>query len=130
MANQQDISRALQQSGVSVYGLQVQDAGGRTVVNGTVGTDEDRQKAQQAISRVATDAQVSLQVNSGFADMAKKSAAAGGQRYTVQAGDTLSKIAERFYGKAAEWKKIHEANKEKVPNPDLIHPGDELVIPS
>jgi nucleoid-associated protein YgaU len=128
MANQQDISRALQQSGVSVYGLQVQDAGGRTVVNGTVGTDEDRAKAQQAISRVVTDAQVSLHVNSGFADMAKKSAAAG-RTYTVQAGDTLSKIAERFYGKAAEWKKIHEANKEKIPNADLIHPGDELVIP-
>ena len=126
MANQQDISRALQQSGVSVYGLQVQDAGGRTVVNGTVASQDDVEKAQQAISRVATDAQVSLSVNTGFADMAKKSA---GQTYTVQAGDTLSKIAERFYGKAADWKKIHEANKAKVPNPDLIHPGDELVIP-
>ena len=127
MASQQDISRALQQSGVSVYGLQVKDAGGRTVVNGTVGTEADRDKARQTITRLASDAEVSLQVNSGFADTSTN--ATGGQTYTVQAGDTLSKIAERFYGKAADWKKIHEANKAKIPNPDLIHPGDELTIP-
>ena len=49
--------------------------------------------------------------------------------YTVKAGDNLSKIAKQVYGDASQWKKIHEANKAKVPNPDLIHPGDELVIP-
>lgn len=49
--------------------------------------------------------------------------------YTVQSGDSLWAIAERFYGNGAEWSKIHEANREQVPNPDLIQPGQVLTIP-
>ena len=51
------------------------------------------------------------------------------QTYTVQSGDSLWAIAERFYGNGAEWTKIHEANREQVPNPDLIQPGQVLTIP-
>ena len=47
----------------------------------------------------------------------------------VQSGDSLSKIAKQFYGDAGQWKKIHEANRDAVPNPDLIHPGQQLTIP-
>ena len=35
-------------------------------------------------------------------------AAAGGQTYTAVKGDSLSKIAKRFYGSAGQWKKIYE----------------------
>jgi nucleoid-associated protein YgaU len=49
--------------------------------------------------------------------------------YTVVAGDTLSKIAQHQYGSANQWHKIYEANKDTIPNPDLIHPGQTLVIP-
>lgn len=49
--------------------------------------------------------------------------------YTVAAGDSLSKIAKKMYGDANQWKKIFEANKDKVKNPDLIHPGQVLRIP-
>jgi len=52
-----------------------------------------------------------------------------GTTYTVKAGDSLSKIAKQFYGDAGKWKKIHAANADKIPNPDLIHPGLELTIP-
>ncbi len=48
--------------------------------------------------------------------------------YTVVKGDTLGKIAQHFYGKASEYKKIVEANP-SIKNPDLIHPGDVFVIP-
>jgi len=54
----------------------------------------------------------------------------GGQTYTVKAGDSLSKIAKHFYGDANKWKKIHAANADKIPNPDLIHPGLQLTIPA
>ena len=54
----------------------------------------------------------------------------GGEVLTMKSGDTLSKIAKQVYGDAGQWKKIHEANKAKIPNPDLIHPGDELTIPA
>ena len=53
----------------------------------------------------------------------------GDQSYTVVKGDTLSAIAQRFYGKASLWRKIHEANKDQISNPDLIRPGQLLRIP-
>lgn len=57
------------------------------------------------------------------------SAAGTGTTYTVKAGDSLSKIAKHFYGDPGKWKKIHAANSDKIPNPDLIHPGLQLTIP-
>lgn len=48
--------------------------------------------------------------------------------YLVQRGDTLWEIAEKFYKNPFEWKKIHSANPE-IKNPDLIYPGERLVIP-
>lgn len=56
-------------------------------------------------------------------------AARGGTTYVVKKGDNLSKIAKQFYGDPGKWKKIHAANAEKIPNPDLIHPGLQLTIP-
>jgi nucleoid-associated protein YgaU len=53
----------------------------------------------------------------------------GSQTYTVKKGDTLSKIAKEFYGSASKWHAIHQANRDAIPNPDLIHPGLQLTIP-
>jgi len=49
--------------------------------------------------------------------------------YVVQGGDSLSKIAKKFYGDANSWKRIFEANKDVVKNPDVIQPGWRLRIP-
>ena len=49
--------------------------------------------------------------------------------YTVKKGDSLSKIAKRVYGDAQQWRKIHEANRDIIDNPDLIHPGQVLKLP-
>lgn len=49
--------------------------------------------------------------------------------YTVVQGDSLSKIAKQFYGKANDWHKIFEANKGIIKDPDLIYPGQTLTIP-
>lgn len=49
--------------------------------------------------------------------------------YTIQSGDSLSKIAKKFYGNAGDWQKIYNANKDKIKNPDMIHPGQKIVIP-
>ena len=50
----------------------------------------------------------------------------GGTTYTVQSGDTLSKIGARY---GVSWQKIFEANRDKLDNPDRIFPGQELTIP-
>lgn len=49
--------------------------------------------------------------------------------YTVAKGDSLSKIAKKAYGNANEWRKIFDANRDQISNPDLIHPGQVLRIP-
>ena len=50
--------------------------------------------------------------------------------YTVKKGDTLWNIAKKFYGDGSKYKKIYEANKDKIQNPNLIYPNQVLVIPS
>jgi nucleoid-associated protein YgaU len=57
-------------------------------------------------------------------------AAASDQSYTVVSGDSLSKIAKKFYGNASAWNKIFQANKDTISNPDLIRPGQVLRIPA
>jgi len=49
--------------------------------------------------------------------------------YTVKSGDSLSKIAKQLYGDANGWHKIHQANLNLIKDPNLIHPGQKLVIP-
>lgn len=49
-----------------------------------------------------------------------------GSTYTVQAGDTLSKIGGHF---GVSWHKIFDANRDKLDDPDKIQPGQELTIP-
>ena len=54
----------------------------------------------------------------------------GEQTYTVQKGDTLSHVAQQFYGKASGWNRIFEANRDQLDDPDLIRPGQVLKIPA
>ena len=49
--------------------------------------------------------------------------------HVVERGESLSKIAKRYYGDAKQWRIIFDANRDKIANPDLIHPGQEFVIP-
>jgi len=81
-------------------------------------------------------------VDSSFADLtadiqapAAAAAAAGAapvaaqRTYTVQAGDSLTKISQHFYGNANQYMKIFEANKDKLADPDKVRAGMELKIP-
>lgn len=60
-------------------------------------------------------------------------ASQGGQTnstfYTVEKGDTLSKIAKQHYGDANKYHQIFEANKPMLKDPDKIYPGQMLRIP-
>ena len=68
-------------------------------------------------------------VQSGSSTTAAPAASAE-QTYTVAGGDTLSKIAKKFYGNANAWNTIFQANKDQIKNPDMIHPGQVLKIPA
>ena len=64
--------------------------------------------------------------------VASTEAAAPGseQTYTVASGDTLSHIAQHFYGKASRWQAIFDANRDQLDDPDRIRPGQVLKIPA
>ncbi len=49
--------------------------------------------------------------------------------YTVQSGDSLSKIAKQYYGDAMKYPVIFDANREVIKDPNLIYPGQKLRIP-
>jgi nucleoid-associated protein YgaU len=49
--------------------------------------------------------------------------------YTVVAGDTLRKIAQQFYGDENQWRRIFNANRDQIANPDQISVGWVLTIP-
>ena len=49
--------------------------------------------------------------------------------YVIQSGDSLSRIAKKYYQNAMEYPRIFEANKEVIKDPDLIYPGQKIRIP-
>lgn len=49
--------------------------------------------------------------------------------YTVQAGDTLSRISSRVYGTPHRWAEIFEANRDQLPSPNALRVGQVLRIP-
>ena len=51
------------------------------------------------------------------------------RRHTVQKGDTLSNLAQRYYKNRAKWRDIYAANRKVMKNEGDIHVGMELVIP-
>ncbi|AOA73864.1 MAG: peptidoglycan-binding protein LysM [Stenotrophomonas rhizophila] len=53
----------------------------------------------------------------------------GGSTYTVKSGDSLSKIAKNELGDGNAWKKIFEANRDVLDDPDKIFPGQTLKLP-
>ncbi|HTM08676.1 MAG TPA: ABC transporter substrate-binding protein [Verrucomicrobiae bacterium] len=57
---------------------------------------------------------------------AMKSAA---QEYTVKAGDTLGRLAQKYYGDIFKWTRIYEANRQTLKTPDYIFVGQKLLIP-
>jgi len=50
--------------------------------------------------------------------------------YTVRAGDTLSSIAQRFYGNPADWSWLYHVNSSVIGNPNDIYAGEVLKIPA
>lgn len=52
------------------------------------------------------------------------------QFHTVESGDTLGKIAKKFYGNTMKYPIIFEANKPMLTDPDKIYPGQVLRIPA
>ena len=99
------------------------DANSATVtVSGTVPDQQTREKVVLCCGNVASVQHVNDQLTVAQSGPA-------GEYYTVKSGDTLSKIAQHFYGSANRYSVIFEANKPMLTDPDKIYPGQSLRIP-
>ena len=102
---------------------------GKLYFKGTVATEAEKNEIWNAIKTIPTwqnDIVADIQVTGGPAPAAPSAAK---QTYTVQAGDTLSKIAKAKLGDANAYMKIFEANRDQLTNPDKISPGQVLRLP-
>jgi nucleoid-associated protein YgaU len=126
MANQAEVGQTLHGAGVNVSNLNVKDVGGMTAVYGSVSTEADKKKAEQAIEARFGKISNHIEVQVGAGGT---SGAATGRQYTVKSGDSLSKISKEVYGDASQWKKIQAANADLIRDPDKIQPGWKLNIP-
>jgi nucleoid-associated protein YgaU len=112
--------RMIGELGLAVEELSIRVDDDTVTVGGTAATQAEREKIVLAVGNVAGIARV---------DDRMEVAAAKAAFYTVESGDTLSKIAKEQYGDAMKYPVIFEANKPMLEHPDKIYPGQVLRIP-
>ncbi|GAA5503995.1 uncharacterized protein DR_0888 [Deinococcus xinjiangensis] len=111
--------------------IDVLQSGNSVILRGAVDNDHELRLLQQVAKGVDGVAGVDVsdvKVKEGAKELSKeKDAGTGDTVYTVQSGDTLSAIAQKYYGDAMEYKKIAHYNN--ISNPDLIQVGQKIRIP-
>ena len=117
------IKASIDEDNPGVDGLDVAYAGGKVSLKGKAKSAEAMEKAVLMAGNVkgVTDVDTSgLEAPDPSPDVFY---------YTVQSGDTLSKIAQVYLGDAMAYTKIFEANKEVIKDVDKIYPGQKIRIP-
>lgn len=108
-----------------VADLSVKEQDGVLYVSGKASSEKAKQRVWDAYNVIDPD----MRAGDLVLNLEVAGAAGGGEtRYTVKKGDSLSKIAKKYPG--LTWQKIYEANKDQIKDPDLIYPGQDLVIPT
>jgi nucleoid-associated protein YgaU len=117
------IKGALDSDNPGISDLDVSYADGKVSLGGKASSAEAMEKAVLIAGNVqgVTDVDVSK--------MDAPQPEAGVLYYTVQSGDSLSKIAKEYLGDAMAYPKIFEANREVIKDADLIYPGQKIRIP-
>jgi len=100
---------------------------GKLHIKGTVQTQDEANKIWDAIKTIPTWQQ---EVIADVRATSPTSGPQGERTYTVQKGDTLSRIAKEMLGDANAYMDIFNANKDQLKDPDMIKPGQVLKIPA
>ena len=126
----QSVLNFMQSQNVQLQNLNLQD--NKLFIRGTAPSQDVKNKVWDQIKLVdpsSSDLIADIQAPVAAAAAASGSTTTTARTYTVQAGDSLSKISKEFYGNASQYMKIFEANKDKLSDPDKIKAGMELLIP-
>ena len=129
----QPVLNLIQQQGlVRLQNINMQ--GDKLLIRGEASSEEAKNKVWDQIKLVDptySDLIADITVSESRAESAGAAIGGGQQRtYTVQAGDSLSKISKQFYGNVNEYMRIFEANRDQLNDPNKIQPGQKLVIPA
>ena len=108
--------------GSGIADLKIQEQDNVLHIHGSAPTEAVKQQLWDEYNRLDPD------MRSGDVVLNLNVAAGSEIFYTVAPGDSLSKIATKYQG--VTWQKIFEANRDQIKNPDLIHPGQKLRIPT
>ena len=125
-AKYQSVLQVVQDKQVRMANLHMEN--GKLLMRGTAPSLEAANAVWDAIKRV--NPTVDDVIADFPVDASAAAAASSSKTYTVQAGDTLSKISKQFYGNANDYMKIFNANRDKLTDPNKIQPGQELKIPA
>lgn len=102
---------------------------GKLYFHGTVATDDQVNEIWNAIKTIPdwrTDVVADITSTGAPASAAAPKTVT---TYTVQAGDTLSKIAKETLGNSSLYMELFNANRDQLDDPDKIKPGQVLKIP-
>lgn len=120
--NPELLTAEIRRHGFEVQDLSVHSEGSKVTVAGKVASQELREKVVLVLGNVNGVGQIDDRLTVEKPEPES-------QFYTVQKGDTLSKISKQFYGNPMKYMHIFEANKPMLDNPDKIFPGQSLRIP-
>lgn len=101
-----------------------QEQNGKLIFRGSVASEAQKNEVWAAIKTVPewqSEVEAYIDVDPALAPAAPKT-------YTVQPGDTLSKIAKTHLGDANAYMRIFELNKDQLSDPDKIKPGQVLKL--
>lgn len=102
----------------------VTEENGVLKVKGTANTPYEKNLIWDKIKQIGGENPSDIKANITVAD------ASIYHKHTVKSGETLGKIAKQYYDNASKYQAIFNANTNILKNPDLIQPGQELVIPN
>ena len=102
----------------------VDEAPGKLKIGGVAETQYQKDKMWDEIKKAGGESPADIEADIKVANTAYY------HKHTVKSGESLSLISKHYYRDPMKYKKIFEANTDKLKNPDLIHPGQELVIPN
>ena len=129
-AKYQSVLKLIEQKGLRLHKLHVQD--NKLFIKASAGTQDLKNAIWGQIKLVDpkyADLTCDIQFDPAMAP-SPKPAAPELKTYTVQPGDTLSKIAKEFLGNANAYMKIFDINKDQLTDPNKIKVGQVLKIPS
>ena len=124
-----EIARSVMGTGVKPSGFHVDFQNGIATLRGGVASESEHSHVLAAVRSIAGVRDVKDEMKVGGAAAPARAMAPGGKTYTVKKGDTLSEIAKSQYGKASDFTKIFEANRDVLSDPDKIQVGQVLRLP-